>query len=61
VYNVEIIKLWRNVIRGPRIRVVEEEEACSFGEYEVIDIFTYSIFSRVEGIRLAGDLGMIWI
>ena len=46
---------------GPRSRVVEEEEACSLGEYEVIDIFTYSIFSRVEGIRLAGDLGMIWI
>lgn len=47
--------------QGPKGKVVEEDEACSFGKDEVIDIFTDSIFSRVVGIRPAGDLGMIWI
>lgn len=47
--------------QGPKGKVVEEDEACSFAKYEVIDIFTGSIFSRVVGIRPAGDLGMIWI
>lgn len=54
-----LLRLWRNIIRGPRSKGVEEEEAISFGNYEVIGILTDSIFSRAVGTRPIGDLGVI--
>ena len=53
------LELWRKVIGGLRGKVFEENEAISFGNYEVVGILRDSIFNRVVGTRPAGDLGVI--